>query len=135
MKVETGNSYSNQAAQAAASGRSADGSFAAALSAAQAGGAEKVDFTSMTRQEMRDWLNEQIRSGKMALDGSEAFMAMTMKIPVGGSGVEVPAESDSARYDFMGKLSDGILGARSRGDEAALQRLESALQIAQRYQR
>lgn len=36
----------------------------------------------MTRQEMTDWMNEQIRTGKMSLDESAPFMGMTMKISV-----------------------------------------------------
>jgi len=135
MKIDANNPYASQMAQAAAAGSSAATSFAAALGAAQASSTTQPDFTSMTRQEMRDWLNDQIRSGEMSLDDSGAFMAMTMKIPVGGSGGEVPAASDGTRYDFTQKISDGMQGARSRSDETTLKMLESALQTVQRYQR
>ena len=85
----------------------------------------------MTRQEMRDWVNTQIRSGEMSLDDSRPFMAMSMKIPVGG---ELAAESDGTRYDFTQKVRDGIQGALSRNDETTFKMLESAMQIIQRYQ-
>ena len=63
----------------------------------------------------------------MSLDDSRPFMAMTMKIPVGG-GVGA-AENDGTRYDFMQQARDGILGARSRNDDTTLKMLEPAISI------
>lgn len=87
----------------------------------------------MTRQEMRDWLNDQIRSGKLPLDDSMPFMAMTLKIPAGGGG-DLPVAGDDMRYDFMQRARDGIDGARSRGDQAGWERLEKAMAVMQQYQ-
>lgn len=58
--------------------------FKSALSAAtaEASTPKQSDFTSMTRKEMFDWMNEQIRSGKMSLDESSPFLGMTMKVSV-----------------------------------------------------
>lgn len=89
---------------------------------------KQVDFTNMTRQEMRDWTNNQIRSGQMSLDESMPFMAMTMKLPVGG-GAEIPAETDNERIDFMQRARQGLEGAQSRRDARAAERLEIALSI------
>ena len=137
MRIDAGTSYlyARQRPQATAADRSAATSFSAALTATQADSTKQTDFTSMTRQEMRDWVNTQIRSGEMSLDDSRPFMAMSMKIPVGGGlGGELAAESDGTRYDFTQKVRDGIQGALSRNDETTLKMLESAMQIIQRYQ-
>lgn len=136
MRVDAGTSYAytNQRPQGSAVDRSAT-SFSAALSATQGDGTKSADFTNMTRQDMRDWVNVQIRNGDMSLDDSGPFMAMTMKIPVGGGlGGELSAESDGTRYDFTQKVRDGIQGARSRNDETSLKMLESAMQVIQRHQ-
>ena len=137
MRVDAGTSYlyASQRPQASAADRSAATSFSAALTATQADGTKQADFTSMTRQGMRDWVNTQVRSGEMSLDDSRPFMAMTMKIPVsGGMGGELAAESDGTRYDFTQKVRDGIEGALSRNDETTLKMLQSAMSIMQRQQ-
>lgn len=91
MRIEAGvNSlYGSQRSQAAVDRSANSTSFSAVLSASQAGASQasstkQVDFTSMSRQELRDWTNSQIRSGEMSLDDSRPFMAMSMKIPVSG---------------------------------------------------
>lgn len=131
MRIDAGTSFPYAARHAPAT---LTGPSAASI-AIRSDGGRQIDFTSMTRQEMRDWVNAQIRSGEMSLDESRPFMAMTMKIPVGGGSVgELAAEGDGTRYDFAQKLRDGIQGALSRNDETSLKMLESALQIVQRYQ-
>jgi len=138
MRVDARSShlYTAQPSQATAVERSTGAtSFSAAMTAAQADGGKQVNFTRMSRQEMRDWVNTQIRGGQMSLDDSRPFMAMTMRIPVdGGSSGEVPASSDDTFYDFTQKVRDGIQGARSRHDETTLKMLESAMQTMRRYQ-
>ncbi|MEI8170487.1 MAG: hypothetical protein WCG50_12475 [Rhodoferax sp.] len=136
MRVDAGTSfqYASQRPQASAADRSAT-SFSAALTTTQTDSTKQADFSNMTRHDMRDWVNTQIRSGEMSLDDSRPFMAMTMKIPVGGGlGGELPAESDGTRYDFTQKVRDGIQGALSRNDETSVKILESAMKIIQRYQ-
>lgn len=89
----------------------------------------------MNHTEMRDWVNMQIRSGGMSLDDSRPFMAMTMKIPVGGSvGSELSTVHEGERYDFTQKARDGIAAALLRNDETTLMMLESAMQIMERHQ-
>lgn len=137
MRVDAGTSYlyASQRPQASAADRLVATSFSAAPTAPQSGSTQQADFTHMTRQDMRDWVNAQIRSGEMSLDDSRSFMAMTMKMPVsGGLGGELAAESDGTRYDFTQKARDGIQGALSRNDEATLKMLESALSIMRRQQ-
>lgn len=135
MRIDAGVSsfYGSQRSQPSAE---ASSSFSAALTAAQIdnnkadSNTKPANFTSMTRQEMRDWANEKICSGEMSLDDGRPFMAMTMKIPVnGGLSGELPAYSDGTRYDFIQKTRDGIQGALSRNDETTLKMLESAMSI------
>jgi hypothetical protein len=116
--------------------------FSAALSTAEAGtsksdaqGTKQADFTSMTRQQLREWSNDQIHNGKMSLDDGFAFMAMSMKIPVGGGdGGELRASNDSERFDFTQKVRAGIEGARSRNDDVSRKMLESAMKMMDQYQ-
>jgi hypothetical protein len=140
MKVDAGANYvyAGQRSQPSNTDDSASTLFSTALAAAQAGdskadnGTKQVNFTSMTRQEMRDWVNTQIRNGEMSLDDSRPFMAMTMKMPVnGGFGGELAMEGDTVRYDFIQKARDGIQGALSRNDKVSLKMLESAISIMQ----
>lgn len=144
MKVETrtNDHHATQPQRVAPAARPASASFAATLAATQAehagsaGGAREADFTSMTRQEMRDWVNTRILSGDMSLDDSRPLMAMTMKIPAGGApGVAAAAEADGTRYDFMQLARDGLRGALSRNDQATLEMLKSAMSIMSGQQR
>lgn len=91
-------------------------------------GVKQADFTDMTRQEMRDWMNQEIKSGNMTLDESSPLMMMTMKMPVGG-GFEIPAAGDSERIDFTNRARLGIEGAFSRNDPEAAKSLQAALDI------
>lgn len=140
MKIDTGSStvYGSQRAQSPAAGRSNSASFAAVLSTTAAspsksdtGGVKQADFTNMTRQEMRDWANDQIRSGQMSLDQGRPFMAMTMNIPVDGGAV---AGNDSERVDFTQTARAGIEGALLRNDQVTRKMLESAMTLMQQYQ-
>lgn len=66
MKINTAinNPYPLQRTQVSAAASTNPASFAAALSAATAESstAKQADFTNMTRKEMFDWMNDQIRS-------------------------------------------------------------------------
>lgn len=58
MKIDAGPSHpfaSQRTQLRATTDRSVTTSFSAALTQAQANGTKRADFTSMTRQEMRDW--------------------------------------------------------------------------------
>lgn len=96
-------------------------------------GIKVMDFTHMSRQEMRDWLNQQIRSGAMTLDESSPFMAMTMQLDA-NSGLDTGLGRNDPRGDFTQKVRDGITAARQRHDGTTLHMLESAMRTMQRYQ-
>lgn len=134
MKIDAGISpaYTGYGQKAPAASRNDATTFSDVLATANSPSkdATKVtlaDFTSMTRQEIRDWANGQVRSGQMSLDNSFPFFAMTMKIPVGGQ--EVPVEGDSERIDFLQRTRQGIEGALSNNDAQAAKRLEIALSM------
>ena len=138
MKIDSGASYlfANRAQSTNPAART-DGavSFAATLTgktqetpnaATGAAGTKPADFSSMTRQEMFSWMNEQIRSGKMSFDERSPFLGMTMKISV-STGQPVDMATDTTRIDFTEKARSGIEGALSRNDPDAAKRLQAAL--------
>jgi hypothetical protein len=92
-----------------------------------------VDFTQMTRQEMFDWMNSELKSGKMSFEESSAFLGMTLQVSV-ETGEPVDMRTDTTVYDFTAIARRGIEGARSRNDEKAAQRLEEALALMWRQQ-
>lgn len=94
---------------------------------------EPADFTAMTRQELFDWMNGQIRAGKLSLDDSSAFLGMTIKVAV-ASGQPVPLAGDTSRIDFIEKARQGVVGALERKDPALAKRLETAIAFMLRNQ-
>lgn len=135
MKIDAATNYINSTQQTQSSVnryriQSSDGEPAAAKT-----DSKQADFNQMTRQEMRGWVNEQIRSGEMSLDDSRAFMAMTMNIPVnaGATGELLIADNGEA-VNFMQKVRDGIEGALSRHDKDTLSMLQTAMSAMQQHQ-
>ena len=94
------------------------------------GGGVRPNFTGMTRQELFDWMNGQIVSGKMSLQESTPFLSMTVKISaVSGQAVEMA--TDTERIDFMERARQGIAFSLSHFDRENAARLQRALQIMQ----
>ncbi|MES2601836.1 MAG: hypothetical protein V4602_13605 [Pseudomonadota bacterium] len=93
----------------------------------------KTDFTGMTRQQMFDWMNNQIRSGAMSLDDSTSFLGMVLKVDA-ATGQPVDMASDTMPVDFVDKAKQGIAGALSRSDRDGAAQLQAALATMQRYQ-
>jgi len=94
-----------------------------------------TDFTDMTRKELFDWMNGKIASGEMSLDDSFAFLAMTVKIPVGGGQGAQLALDDTERVDFVHIAQDGIAGALERNDQTTRKMLETAMRAMRHDQR
>ncbi|MDZ4369036.1 MAG: hypothetical protein U0987_18750 [Afipia sp.] len=63
----------------------------------------------MTRQQMFDWMNNQIRSGAMSLDDSTSFLGMVLKIDA-VTGQPVDMTSDSTLVNFVDRATQGIAG-------------------------
>jgi hypothetical protein len=108
-------------------------SSASELMGAPLSGVATTDFTNMTRQQLFDWMNGQIRSGAMSLDESSSFLGMTVKIDM-QTLQPVDMATDTAPVDFMNRARQGIAGAMSRGDQDEAARLRTALDTMQRYQ-
>jgi hypothetical protein len=137
MKISTETSplYSAPQTQPSSTSDTDPSSFSSALAAAtgQTSSVKPADFTSMTRQEMTDWMNEQIRTGKMSLDESAPFMGMTMKISV-ETGQPVDMATDTTRINFIEKARLGIEGAQSLNDQKLAERLQRAIDKMHRSQ-
>lgn len=137
MKVSTDSNhfYATRAAQPSTAAGTDRASFSAALTAAtvETSTVKQADFTSMTRKEMFDWMNEQTGSGKMSLDESSAFLGMTIKISA-ATGQPVDMATDTTRIDFIEKTRLGIEGARSNNDPDLVKRLQAAMEVMRRQQ-
>ena len=137
MKVNTDSNhiYTTQRAQTSTAAGTKLASFSSALSAvtAESSTAKQADFNSMTRKEMSDWMNNQIRSGKMSLDESSPFLGMSLKISV-ATGQPVDLATDTARINFVEKARLGIEGARSNNDPDLAKMLQAAIEVMRRYQ-
>lgn len=137
MRIEAG-SYLYQSGQAASAATASSALFAAAqdvqpVASGSSSGISKTDFTGMTRQQLFDWMNSQIRSGAMSLDESTPFLGMTLKIDA-QTMQPVDMASDTTPVNFMDNARQGIAGALWRGDQDSAARLQAALDTMQRYQ-
>jgi hypothetical protein len=108
-------------------------SVAASDTASDPAASSRPDFTSMTRQELFDWMNGELRSGDMTFDESSVFLGMTMKISA-ATGEPVDMATDTARIDFTEKARQGLEYHLSRFDDAEAARLQEALDTMQRHQ-
>lgn len=99
---------------------------------------EQTDFTNMTRQELRDWMSEQLRSGEMTVDESKAFLGWVVDIRIDQNGRVISGGNDdrlsTERFNFF----DLVRGNRDfylqRGDIAAADRIQGALDLMERSQ-
>ena len=107
------------------------GGSAADANRGSAGSVETTDFTHMTRKDLAEWVNTEIKNGEMSLDGSEAFMGMTMKIPVNGAYAGL---DDREQVNFMQSAQDGVAWARQHADGDMVKSLEAALGAMQKSQ-
>ena len=135
MKIDAGVGYPFARQHKHAPVRAGSSDFALALPRPAAGTGDAAsdgpDFTGMTRQELFDWMNGQIRDGDMSLDEGSAFLGMTVKISA-ATGQPVETETDATRIDFTEKARRGIAFFLSRFDNAAAERLQHALDTMQR---
>ncbi|RXJ97454.1 hypothetical protein CRV00_01070 [Malaciobacter molluscorum] len=134
MKINTENNYlyNNQYTQKSSNLSNNESSFSSVLAAttAESSTNDQVDFTNMSRQEMFDWMNNQIRNGKLSLDDSSAFLGMTMKVSVSGHPVDM--STDATRINFIEKARLGAENALSSNDLDLAKRLQIAIEIMNR---
>ena len=140
MKIETGSSsYWSQSSKNRADG--ADVLTAVAPIASEKHVGEKgqpdsldrdLDFSHMTRKELFDWMNNQIRSGEMSLEESSPFLAMTLKVKQSGEPVDM--NTDSTKLDFVDMAKRGVDAAESRGEYSVADRWRTAWNSLQQLQ-
>ncbi|MDZ7872572.1 MAG: hypothetical protein U5N27_05015 [Rhizobium sp.] len=80
----------------------------------------------MTRQDLFDWMNGELRSGDMSFDESSPFLGMTLKISA-ATGEPVDMATDMSRIDFAEKARQGIEFYQSHFDYASADALQAAL--------
>jgi hypothetical protein len=94
---------------------------------------KSVDFSNMTRQQLRDWVNSKIISGEMSLDESTPLVGMTLKISTGNM-QPVDASLEKESINFFDNASLGIDGALSRGDKKEAAFVQKALDLMRKFQ-
>lgn len=131
MKIHTGTShlYSSQRTQTTATAPATP----TATTSQASSDIRQADFTSMTRQELFDWMNDQLRNGKMSFEESLPFRGMTLKISA-KTGQPVDMATDTSRINFIEKAQLGLEAALLRNDAEDAKRLQMALEIMQREQ-
>ncbi|MGC4003943.1 MAG: hypothetical protein QM811_12780 [Pirellulales bacterium] len=123
----------------AATEKSDDGATAQATTEAQAvaksdvSGIQALDFSSMTRKTLFDWMNDSIKSGDMSVDESMPFLAMSMKLST-IAGKQDDMAADTELVDFFAKAQDGIASALYFKDPALAERYQNAVAKMQSLQ-
>lgn len=95
---------------------------------------QPTDFSRMTRKELFDWMNGQLRAGQMTFDQSIPFLGMTMQMPVGADGTTPVVINDNEQVDFLQLAQAGLEDARFRKDAITERLLTTAASIMQRHQ-
>jgi len=93
----------------------------------------KLDFTSMTRKELLNWVNGEIKGGRMTVGESTPFVGMTIKISA-YTKQPVDIDTDMTRYDFTDIAAKGADGARWFGNEKLAEALEWSIGAMRRAQ-
>lgn len=97
------------------------------LSSDAAGKGESPDFTRMSSNQLRDWINEQIKSGKMTVAESSPYIGLTLNgMPLHDMGKSNTTWQDQPR-NYLEDVQLGISGAKWRGDHLEQQLLEGML--------
>lgn len=110
-------------------------SFSSTLSTAIADSSttKQIDFHNMTRKDMAEWTNSQIRSGDMSFEESIPFRLMSLKIPL-EEGQTIAMSTDPSPMDFFERASSSIEFARSSNDPALAKKLQAAIDKMYRHQ-
>ncbi len=94
-----------------------------------------LDFSNMTRSELRNTVNALIKSGKLSLNdtlGVTLMMGPPLKMGPGGT-VSIGPDSDS-KMDVLLSLQARIDGAKSRDDDKAASMFSQTLTALERLQ-
>jgi hypothetical protein len=94
-------------------------------------GSSPIDFTNATRQEVFDWMNDEILAGRMTVDESTPFLGMTLKMSA-ATFQPVDMATDPERINFLDKAQHGIEWADQHGQRDQAAYLRRAVVIMQR---
>ena len=113
----------------------ADSAPQAVEDAPRAETAKPVDFSRMTRCELFNWTNEQVRNGNMTLEESFPFVLLSSDgLSPDAIGLE-GLSADQTCYNYVQIAQDGLAQAQTREDGAKMvKRWESVLSVMQRFQ-
>jgi len=89
----------------------------------------KPEFEHMTRKELADWMNGELRGGRMSFDDSSAFLGMTIKISVNTGPISSTSLDNQEQLNFLQKAKDGLVWAEQNNDQATRTMLLKALNI------
>ena len=97
--------------------------------------AKPVDFSRMTRCELFNWTNEQVRNGNMTLEESFPFVLLSSDgLSLDAIGLE-GLSADQTCYNYVQIAQDGLAQAQTREDGAKMVKWwESVLSVMQRFQ-
>lgn len=117
MRVDAGMAYlnANQKPQLENSQAKAPSSFTDRLMAVQKSSPDEkdsyeVDFTSMTKKELFDWMNRELKAGRMTVDESTPFvgLAMDARITETGELIIEPIPDDTKKVNFYKNVSESL---------------------------
>jgi hypothetical protein len=89
---------------------------------------EKPDFSSLTRSDLVDWVNDEIKSGRMNVKDSTPFVTLSLG-SANEEGKSINIAGDTREYDFIKLAQDGIEGALYFGETDLAESLQYALGI------
>lgn len=95
--------------------------------------ASDIDFKNTTRQEVFDWMNGEIRAGRMTVDESTPFLGMTLKMSA-TTFQPVDMATDEEHINFVHKAQLGIEWADAHGQRDQAAYLRHAVEIMQRVE-
>ncbi|WP_027177507.1 hypothetical protein [Maridesulfovibrio bastinii] len=89
---------------------------------------EKPDFSSLTRSDLMDWVNDEIKSGRMTVKDSTPFVSLSLG-SADENGKPINIADDTNKYDFIKLAQNGIEGALYFGETDLAESLQYALGI------
>ena len=90
-----------------------------------------VDFRNMSRDDLKEWLNEEIKAGNMTLDESRPFMHMTLNL----NAQTLEPTKGSEPVNFMEMAKSVAEFHRSIGNNDSADGFDRALDIMRKEQR
>ncbi len=90
-----------------------------------------VDFRNMSRDDLKEWINEQLQAGTMTLDESRPFMLMTLNLDA----QTLEPTNGSEPVNFMEMAKNVAEFHRSIGNNDSADALDRALDIMSNEQR